>query len=84
VRINRLPITFALIMPYQTADYEHGFSCQNSIKTSRRNKLKQKHPNMLMTIKTSKCSVADFYFELAINMWQEKKAHRIYKNVSYQ
>jgi len=37
-----------------------------------------------MTIKTSKGSVADFDYELAINMWKEKKAHRIYKNVSYQ
>ena len=39
-----------------------------------------------MTIKTSKYSVADFEFdyELAINMWKEKKTCRIYKNVSYQ
>ena len=38
----------------------------------------------LMTIKTSKCSVADFDYELAINMLKEKKAGRIYKNESHQ
>ena len=36
---------------------------------------------MLITIKTSKCSVADFDYETAINMWK-KKAHRICKNES--
>jgi len=77
--ITGLPITFALIMSYQTG--ECGFSCQNSIKTSRCNKLKDKHLNVVMTIKTSKCSVVDFDYELAIN---EKKAYRIYKNMSYQ
>jgi len=80
VRINCLPITFASIMPYQTAEYECQFSCRNSIKTSRHNKLKEKHLNVLMAIKTSKCSVADFDYELTINMWKEKKACRIYKN----
>jgi len=60
VRINSLPVTFRLIMTYQTAECECGFSCQNSIKTSRHNKLKEKYLNVFMTIKTSKCSVADF------------------------
>jgi len=83
VCINSLPITLALIMPYQTPGCECGFSCQNSTKTSHRNKLKEKHLNMLMTIKTSKSSVADFDYELTINMWKEKKAHRIYKNESH-
>ena len=44
---------------------------------SHRNKLKEKYLNVLITIKTSKCYVADF--ELVINMWKEKKACRIYK-----
>jgi len=38
--------------------------------------------NVLMKIKTSNCSVADFDYELAVNMWKEKKACRIYKNES--
>jgi len=84
VHINCLSITFALIMPYQTAECKHGFNSQNSIKTSCCNKLEEKHLIVLMTNKTSKCFVANFDYELpvAINMWKEKKAHRIYKNVS--
>jgi len=38
--------------------------------------------SVLMKIKISKCSVVDFDYELAVNMWKEKKAHRIYKNES--
>jgi len=60
------------------------FSSQNSIKTSCHNKFKEKHLNALMTIKTSKCSLADYNYELAINIWKEKKALRIYKNESRQ
>jgi len=71
-------------MPYQTAECEHGFSGQNSIKTSHHNKLKEKHLNVLMTIKTSRFSVAVFDYELAINMWKQMKTHRIYKNESCQ
>jgi len=37
----------------------------------------------LMKIKTSKCSVADFDYKLAVNMWKEKKVCWIYKNESY-
>ena len=69
-------------MPYQTAEFECGFSCQNSIKTSCCNKLKGKHLNVLMPIKTSTCSVADFDYELVLNMWKEKKARIIDKNIS--
>jgi len=45
---------------------------------------KKKILNVLMKIKTSKCSVADFDYELAVNIWKEKKARRIYKNESHQ
>ena len=41
----------ALIMPYQTADCERGFSCQNGIKTSRRSRMEEETMNTLMTIK---------------------------------
>jgi len=40
--------------------------------------------NVLMKIKTSKYSVVDFDYELAVNMWKEKKACRIYKDESHQ
>jgi len=82
VHINDFPIIFPLIIPYQTAEIKRGLSCQNSIKTSHRNKLKENHLNVLVTNKTSKCSVADFGYELAINM-MEKKPCRIYQTVSY-
>jgi len=52
-------------MTYQTGECEHGFNCQNAIKTSHRNKLKEKQFNVLMTIKTSKCSVADFDYGIS-------------------
>jgi len=37
-----------------------------------------------MKIKTSKYSEADFDYELAVNIWKEKKACKIYKNESHQ
>ena len=46
------------------------------------NRHKNKFFNVLMKIKTSNCSVADFDYELAVSMWKEKKTHRIYNNVS--
>jgi len=42
---------------------------------------RKKFPSVLIQIKTSKCSVADFDYELAV-MWKEKKACKIYKNES--
>jgi len=40
---------------------------------------RKKFLNVLVKIKTSKCSAADFDYELAINMWKQKKACRLYK-----
>jgi hypothetical protein len=40
--------------------------------------------SVLLKIETSKCSVADFDYELDVNVWKEKKARRIYKNESRQ
>ena len=41
----------ALVMPYQTASCERGFSAQNAIKTARRSRLGEKTLNTPMTIK---------------------------------
>lgn len=65
-----------LIMPYQTADCERGFSCQNGIKTSRRNRMKQEHLNTLMTIKCEGGNVEEFDFSDAIKIWKQKKQRR--------
>ena len=40
-----------LIMPYQTADCERGFSCQNGNKSSRRSRMEENKMNTLLTIK---------------------------------
>ena len=69
----------ALIMPYQTADCERGFSCQNGIKTSRRNRLQEKHLNDLMTIKIEGPRLEDMVFQRAIISWKHKKERKIFK-----
>ena len=50
---------------YQTADCELGFSCQNGIKTSRRNRLQEKHLNDLMTISIEGPRLEDMAFQRA-------------------
>ena len=67
----------ALIMPYQTADCERGFSAQNNIKNARRSRLKGKALNCLMTIKIEGGCVENFDFSPAIALWKEKKNRRI-------
>lgn len=69
----------ALIMPYQTADCERGFSCQNGIKTARRNRLKEKSLNVLMTIKCEGESVGEHNFKSAAYTWKTKKDRRLFK-----
>lgn len=67
----------ALIMPYQTADCERGFSCQNGIKTARRNRLKETNLNVLMTIKCEGGLLEDYDFTPSIKTWKAKKERRI-------
>ena len=69
----------ALIMPYQTADCERGFSCQNSIKTSKRNRMKDTQMNNLMTVKIEGPKLEIFDFAPVINLWKNKKERRIFK-----
>ena len=71
----------ALIMPYQTADCERGFSCQNGIKTSRRSRMKEKSMNILMTIKVEGGSVETYDFSKAVHAWKTKKNRRIFSDV---
>ena len=67
----------ALIMPYQTADCERGFSCQNAIKSSKRSQLKADSLNSLMTIKIEGGKCEEFDYALAIERWREKKKRKI-------
>jgi hypothetical protein len=70
----------ALIMPYQTADCERGFSCQNQIKTAKRNRLEEESLNVLMTIKCEGGSLEDYDFTDAVSAWKGKCDRRICKS----
>ena len=63
----------ALVMPYQTASCERGFSAQNSIKTARRNRLGEKSMNILMTIKCEGEKTAEHDLMGALELWEEKE-----------
>ena len=66
-----------LIMPYQTADCERGFSCQNGIKTSRRSRMEENSMNTLMTIKVEGGSIENYdYYDEAVHCWRSKKTRR--------
>ena len=67
----------ALIMPYQTADCERGFSCQNAIKCSKRNRLKAESLNTLMTIKIEGGNLEEFDYSRVVDIWRDKKKRRI-------
>jgi hypothetical protein len=68
----------ALIMPYQTADCERGFSFQNGIKTARRNRLQQDSLNSLMTIKCEGAPIQEHDFVAAAHLWKKKKERRLF------
>lgn len=70
----------ALIVPLQTADCERGFSTQNDIKTSDRNRLSADRLNTLMRIAMNKASVADFDYERAVGVWRGAKDRRAFRS----
>lgn len=70
----------ALIMPYQTADSERGFSCQNGTKTSRRSRMEEGTMNTLMTIKVEGGSMDSYDYNEANHCWKSKKPRRIFGN----
>ena len=69
----------ALVIPFQTADCERGFSCQNAIQTAKRNRLKEDKMNVLMTIKCEGGSMADYDFAPAAALWKSKKDRKLFK-----
>ena len=64
------------INTYQTADCELGFSCQNGIKPSWRNRLQEKHLNDLMTINIEGPRLEDMTFQRTIISWKDKMETR--------
>ena len=71
--------SLALLMPYQTADCERGFSAQNAIKTSLRNCLNEDSLNALMAIKCEGGSLNDYDFTRALKIWSRNKDRRCLK-----
>ena len=67
----------AMIMPYQTADCERGFSAQNHIKSSKRNRMQSKHLNTLMMIKIEGGKLEEFDFSKSVDLWRHLKKRRI-------
>ena len=72
----------SLIMPYQTADCERGFSAQNLIKTSRRSLIQEERLNILMTIKIEGAPWNEFDFVPVIEKWKKKKERRLFNYVN--
>ena len=72
---------FALIVPLQTADCERGFSTQNDIKTSDRNRLSADRLNTLIRIAMNKAIVADFDYERAVGVWRGAKDRRAFSSM---
>ena len=66
----------ALIMSYQMADCERGFSVQNHIKSQKRHRMKEKHLTDLMTIKGP--PLREYQFSKAVHVWRKKVHRRIY------
>ena len=67
----------ALIMPYQTADCERGFSAQNHIKSAKRGRIQSKQLNALMRIKIEGGNLQDFNYAKATKVWKDMKRRRI-------
>lgn len=70
--------SIALVMPYQTADCERGFSAQNQTKNKLRNKLEEKTLLRLMMIKLEGPPLRSFDFDKAVNLWKRKKDRRVF------
>ena len=68
----------ALTTPVHTADCERGFSNQNRVKTSLRNRLSPERVDDLVTVSCEGGALSDFDFKSAIQHWKKKKDRRIF------
>ena len=69
----------ALILPLQTADCERGFSAQNAIITSKRNRLGEESLNTLMTLKCEGNLQDENLLEKSFSLWRERKQRQIFQ-----
>ncbi|XP_060568155.1 zinc finger protein 862-like [Ruditapes philippinarum] len=67
----------AVLAPLQTATVERGFSVQNNIKGSGRNRLSSDRLNVLMRISLGP-NIENFEFAKAVNKWKESKERRLF------
>ena len=68
----------ALTLPIHTSDCERGFSLQNFLKTSERNRLLPQRVDTLMLISAEGPPIESFNFEPAVRRWQTSKERRIF------
>ena len=73
-------VAIALVMPYQTADCERGFSKQNITKTPARNRIEGPALNRLLMISIEGPPLKEFNFKSAVGVWKAKKERRLFKN----
>ena len=67
----------ALLAPLQTATVERGFSIQNEIKVSARNRLSAPRLNTLMQIAHGP-EIEAFDFDSALKKWKESKRRKLF------
>ena len=67
---------FALNLPVHTADCERGFSLQNNIKNSQRNRLLSDRLDTLVVV--SGPAKEEFNFDQALLKWSQEKKRRIF------
>ena len=68
----------ALTSPVHTADCERGFSVQNLIKDSQRNRLSEDKLQQLMTVSIEAPSIDNFNFIEVVDIWKSLKKRKIF------
>ena len=69
----------AIVLPLQMADVERGFSVQNLIKTSQRNRISASMVHKLMLVDIEGESIDTFDFKKAVDHWKSVKDRNIFK-----
>ncbi len=67
-----------LVVPLHTADCERGFSSQNNIHTTKRNRLEPVTLNRLMLIQLEGDDIEHFPFDECVKTWKDQKQRRIF------
>ena len=68
----------ALTCPIHTSGCERGFSIQNSILTSTRNRLTPETQDILIRIKAAGKSLSEFDFDSALELYRKQRKRKIF------